>query len=63
MSCILTGKIWYLRQIMIRYPMQSWKDAKCENRIQYRTFREEAIATGVIEHDAVMAINNYVWYT
>ena len=52
MSCILTGKIWYLRQIMIRFPIQSWKDAKCVNGIQYKTFQEGAIARGVIKHDA-----------
>jgi len=51
MSCILAGEIWYLRQIMIRFPIQSWKDAKCVNGIQYKTFQEGAIARGVIEHD------------
>ena len=36
---------------MIRCPIQSWKDAKCVNGIQYKTFQEGAIARGVIEHD------------
>jgi len=49
--------------LVLKTNYDSLPHAKCENRIQYRTFREEAIATGVIEHDAVMAINNYVWYT
>ena len=47
--CILSGEIWYLRQIMLYYPVSSYRDARTWNGQVYQTFQEGALARGIIE--------------
>ena len=47
--CILSGEIWYLRQIILYYPILSYKDAKAWNGFVYLTYQEGALARGIIE--------------
>jgi len=45
---ILAGELWYLRQIMLKYPITSWKDAETHNEILYNSFQEAAVARGLV---------------
>ena len=47
--CILSGEILYLRQIMLYYPVSSYRDARTWNGQVYQTFQEGALARGIIE--------------
>jgi len=62
MLCILTGEIYYLRILMVNCPVLSWKDAKTFEGTEYNTFKEAAVARGLIDDksDAVNAFKEMI---
>ena len=63
MICILAGELWYLRQIMLKCPTTSWKDAKSHNEIVYTSFQEAAVARGlVVDKRKKKKLRSKKWY-
>ena len=63
MICILAGELWYLRQIILKCPITSWKDAKTNNEILYNSFQEAAVARGlVVDKRKKKKLRSKKWY-
>ena len=64
MLCILSGEIWYLREIMLQAAVRGYEDAKSFDGITYTTFQESALARGLIQDrgEAVHAFREAVQF-
>jgi len=64
MLCILSGEIYFLRELMLHCALSGYRDAKTVNGVQYTTFQESALARGLIQDrgEAVHAFKEAVIY-
>ena len=64
MLCILSGEIWYLREILLQAAVRGYQDAKTYRGIVYTTYQESALARGLIPDrgEAVHAFKEALQY-